>query len=300
MRFQILLLTFTALFFGGCIFSKSNESEKSHQSNTTSETSFPLNEKRIKDIIKIDEGAGYFVTAGNKTGCNDSILWQQIYTDTTFYEISNGELYLWDYRDACYSRKYMGNSSSIKGKWSRNNAEEILVKKQSSDAELSECQYIYLENGYPDEEYQLNQVAHFGDKLKISDNTIDQNTSWDICLASDNYYLLENLSLLDTNSKIIEKSCSEFNIKNGTKEANVQFTNIGINDRSESDDYVMTFTYDGKSCEKIIKSLQQPKPKSDADCVEEIKNEKQWFVNYDVFEECIEKTGFHAAKNSEP
>ena len=266
MNLKIFSITSISLFFFGCIFSKNDEKVKT----------FQFNMQRVENIIEIDEEAGFFVTSQNDTWCNDGVLEQELYNDTTFYEISNESMYLWKYRDACYANKYMGNSSSIKGAWSLNNYEESIVKKISPYAEVSECQKDYIDD--EETEYQLNFISGGNEKLNISDNIIDYNTSWDYCLARFNYFDFEKgaeygLGALDTNIKIVEKSCSEFNVKIGTKEANVQLRNLDLDSRLGEEDYLVTFNYGGQSCETIGKSILRPMLNSDTDCIEKIEND---------------------------
>jgi hypothetical protein len=291
MNLKIFSITSISIFFFGCIFSKNDVESKT----------FQFTGQGVLDISEINEEEGYFVTSRNDTWCNDSILEQKTYNDTTFYEISNEELYFWDNRDECYATKFIGNSSSIKGTWSSNNNEDFMVKKASPYAEFSECQKDYID--YEKEDYQLNYIDDFNSKLKISENMIDQNMDWDICLARFNYFDFVNgaeykLGSLDTNINIFEKSCSEFNVKIGTKEANVQFKTLDLDSRSDEGKYLVTFNYGGKSCETIGKSILRPMPNSDADCIENIENEVQEDVNWNEFRKCVKETGFYTSRTS--
>jgi hypothetical protein len=140
--------------------------------------------------------------------------------------------------------------------------------------------------------------------LNISDNIIDYNTSWDYCLARFNYFDFEKgaeygLGALDTNIKIVEKSCSEFNVKIGTKEANVQLRNLDLDSRLGEENYLVTFNYGGKSCETIGKSILRPMLNSDSDCIEEIENDVQEDSNWNEFRKCVMETGFYTSRTSE-
>jgi|GEM_PF-5180568 len=293
MIIKFLFLAVAVTVLTSCLSSGNNNP------NDADGSVFPLQYQEEQQVLKVDEQNKYLVLKEVDTWCDDSVLHREDYVDTTFYDIKEGALYLWGNRTDCKAERYRGGSSSVLGQWALTSFTDHRSYTPAPEADLIECE----EDKKEETKYTLPLVTGATGSLIITNENYNFNVQFDYCLAVEKYddfieYAQYSFNTSDTSAKIIEKSCTNFEVVNNGKKASVNFSQITPSVARHTKNYTMTFTYNNTVCSYVHVDRNKRDPQSNADCKSQDNLDSLRYSAWNIFEECVQKTDFYTQNGS--